>query len=589
MKKIEIFLYSSIAAFLMGFANANFFGKRKKFLKEVKRCIRKICNLKKGKSKNDSKTPRATKVFDKFCEVNSKYWEEKETSANTPIVLIEGLFAESGPNYVMRVGSIAKALEKVKNVKLLVLLRQGEKKEPYKKQIWQSFKMNNFVGIFDDIYKNFSPLKRIKIALLIEGFYWWAKILFLSGKRDEFLLFKYKGVLLGDVLYDEIIKETPVGEHTIKRITSKHKKFFKKLFEYFYVSEALYQEYKFQYYVTSHIQYISYGLPVRYFAHHGITIVETTDDMLYIYDDFEHYPRFHCEVNRMIRKKFDNIFKDEQVQQLAREDLYKRFSGESKQIDAQMAYANKQNYSKQKLKEQLGIQNDNPIVFVFAHIFADTPQGASEKMLFADYYVWLVETIKQIRHINNVNWIIKPHPASAVYGEEGDVAGLVKHYCDEKSSVYICPEDFNTAGVLESANVIVTVQGTVGLEYSCVGIPIVLAGRPFYARFGFTYEPDTKEEYFEQLKNINQIKPLDENQKKTAVTVYKGFHELFNKDFSLIDTEIKNLTWGCGCKQDIFGAFELMTSRLESIDPKTRTLYKQVEEYFSKSFSEAQK
>lgn len=466
---------------------------------------------------------------------------------------------------------------------MLVLLRLSAEKEPYKKQIWQSFKMDNFIGISDDVFDNFSVFKKLKISFLAEVFYWQSKILFLFNKKDDFLNLTYKGILVGDILYDGIIKETPIGEHTIDRISRKHKKFFEKLFVYFYVSEFLYRTYKFKHYITSHTQYISYGLPSRYFSHHGVTVIETTDDMLYIYDDFNHYPRFHCEVNRMIRGKFDDIYKDEELQRLAKEELHNRFSGESKQIDAQMAYSNKQSYSKQMLKEKLGIQNDNPIVFVFAHIFADAPRGLGENMLFTDYYIWLVETIKQIRNINDVNWVIKQHPSSRAYGEEGEVAKLVEKLCKPTSSVFTCPEDFNTAGVLDSANAIVTVQGTVGLEYSCAGIPILLSGKPFYAGFGFTYEPSTKEEYFEQLKNIKNLKPLDEVQKKTAITVYKGFQELFNQDFSLIDTKLKDLTWGCNEKQDILGAFELMTERLQSIDPKTRPLYYQVEEYFSKS------
>lgn len=520
-------------------------------------------------------------VYNKFCDVNSKYWDEIQHEESAGNFLVEGLFGESGPNYVIRVGMISKALEEVTKAKPVVLLRLGALQEPYKKQIWSSFKMGEeYVGIFYDAYHNFSFRKQTEIKFWAQLYYWWSKILLIFKKNNEFANLSFKNMKIGDILYDDIIKETPVGEHTVNKISKKHKEFFRKMFIYIYASEFIYKKYKPKYYVTTHTQYISYGLPARYFAHHGTLVIETTDDMLFIYDDFSKYPRFHSEINRVIKKNFDKIYNDDKIVDAAKLELNKRFTGKLEQIDVQMAYANKQNYSKEMLKDKLGIKNDNPIVFVFAHIFADTPQGASEKMLFADYYIWLIETIKYIRHIRNINWVIKSHPSSKAYGEEGDVAGLVRKYCKFSDTVFVCPEDFSTAGVLDCAKAIVTVQGTVGLEYSCVGIPIVLAGKPFYADFGFTNEPNTKKEYFNQLKNIQNIKPLTEENMRSAITVYKAFYELCNTDFSLVDTKLKDLTWGCMGEPNILGAFELMSERLKKINPKTRSLYKQIKTRF---------
>lgn len=582
MRQFKIFSYYIVSIFCKKLANANCCNKRSKFLKEFKRSMRKMYNIKNARGKKNPKTPKASKVYNEFCNINSKYWEEKKFSENSPTILVEGLFAESGPNYVVRIGAISKTLEKIKDSNLLVLLRISPEREPYKKQIWQSFKMNNFISIFDDVFKNLSYFKKLEISFLSNALYFWSKILFLLNQREQFLQFSFKGVRLGDILYDDIIKETPIGVYTINRITKEHKSFFRKLFIYFYVAEFLYEKYKFEYYVTTHIQYIAYGLVARYFAHRGAIIIETTDDMLFIYDDYNTYPRFHSAVKNMIMENFAEIYNNDTLQEEAKAELNKRFTGQVEQIDVQMAYVNKQNYSKQLLKEKLGINNDNPIVFVFAHIFADTPQGSSDKMLFVDYYQWLKETIKYIKNIDDVNWVIKPHPSSKAYGEEGAIAELVHKCCKPTSSVFLCPDDFSTVSVLDCAKAIVTVQGTVGLEYSCVGIPVVICGSAFYSGFGFTYEPNTKQEYFKQLKNIKDIKSLSENQMKSAITVYKGFCELGNKNFSLIDTRLKDLVWGCHCVPNILGAFELMSKRLQKTDPKTQFFVYQIEKYLTK-------
>ena len=106
---------------------------------------------------------RAKKVFDEFSAVNGKYWKKRSFNPQSTTILVEGFFAESGPNYVIRIGSIAKALEEIKNSNLVVLLELDEKEEPNKTKIWQSFGMDNFIGIYNDVYDNFSSSNKFQI------------------------------------------------------------------------------------------------------------------------------------------------------------------------------------------------------------------------------------------------------------------------------------------------------------------------------------------------------------------------------------------------------------------------------------------
>lgn len=583
MQKIKFKTYYSLAVMYKKFANINFLNKKERWINLFKCYMDKIYELKNGKRKPISQIIKEQKTFENFCTINSGFWEEKPFKKDAPNVLVEGLFAEAGPNYAMRLGMIAKTIERIKNANLLVILRRSGKREALKVKVWQSFKVNNFISIFEDIFFKFSIFKKLQIDFWTEVYYWWAKILLMSGQNQKFLQLSFQGVRVGDILYDEIIKVTPIGEYTIKEISSTYKHFFKQLFIYFFVSEYLYEKYKPEYYIATHSQYISYGMHCRYFANKGTVIIETSDEMLFIHDDASNNPpKYHRILHKMIKENLGKLCCDEQLQEKVKRELNKRFLGESEQIDAQMAYFNKKDYSKDMLKEKLGIKNDNPMVFIFAHIMTDAPQSLSDGTLFADYYKWMLETIKFVSKIYDVNWIIKPHPSSKTYGEVGEVAKMVKEYCSENSSVYVCPDDFSTKGVLSTAHSIVTVQGTVGLEYSCMGIPIVIAGKPYYSGFGFTIEPDSVEEYFNTLKNIRNIKPLDENKMHMARAVYGGFFDRLNKDFSLIDKSLKGLLWGFSGEQDVLGAFDLMSKRLEKIDPRGRESVIQMERYFSK-------
>ena len=533
---------------------------------------------------------REQEVFNKFCDLNKKFWLPKKSPDDSGSVLVEGLFAESGPNYVIRIGIITKAIEEVTGYNSLVLLQKSANEESNKVKIWGSFGFQNFIGIYGDIYEKFSPLKKTLISIIALLYYHYSQALLLFCKKEMFAKIKFKGFEIGDFLYDEIIKENEYienksnKEYTINKIQLKHKKFFLRAFVYFFASEFIYKKFRPKYYVTTHSQYISYGLPTRYFAYKKIPVIETTDDFLFIYDDPSLYPpKFHNAVKTLIKKELSHSPFNKERQELVTTQLNNRFSGKANQIDAQMAYANKHNYSKQELSEKLGINNNHPFVFIFAHVFADSPRGLSDGMLFADFYEWLYQTINYIKNIKDVNWIIKPHPSVKTYGESGEVEKIVKELCGTpESSVFICPENFSTAGVLECAKAIVTAQGTVGVEFSCMGIPIIISGKPFYSGFGFTNEPKTKTQYFKQLRDIKSISNPTPKQIEVARSVYFGFYEVQNKDFSLIDSLLKDKTWGCGCEQDILGAFELMTERLENIDPKQTTLYQQIKSYVEK-------
>lgn len=587
MQEIKFKTYYSLAMMYKKFANINFLNKKESWMARFKCYMEKIYELKHGKRKPMPQILKEQKTFENFCSINSEFWEEKPFKEDAPTILVEGLFAEAGPNYVMRIGMIAKTIEKIKDVNLLVILRRSIKREPLKAKVWQSFKMNNFISIYEDIFFKFSIFKKLKIDFLTEIYYWWSKILLMTGQNQKFSQLSFQGVRVGDILYDEIIKVTPIGEYTIKEISPTYKHFFKRLFIYFFVSEYLYEKYKPKYYISTHTQYISYGMHCRYFANKGTVIIETTDDMLFIHDDFSlNPPKYHNILNNLIKENINNLYNNDEMHEKIKEELNNRFHGKAEQIDARMAYMNKKDYSKDTLKERLGIKNDNPTVFIFAHVMADAPQGLSDGALFVDYYQWIVETIKFAGKIDDINWIVKPHPSSKTYGEVGEVEKMVKELCPENSSVYVCPDDFNTAGVLDAAHAILTVQGTVGLEFSCMGIPIVITGKPFYSGFGFTIEPQSVEEYFNILRTIKELKPLDDNKIRMARAVYGGFFERTNKDFSLIDTTLKDMTWGCACEKDVLGAFDLMSKRLQKIDPRGRESVIQIERYFSKEKQE---
>jgi len=63
---------------------------------------------------------------------------------------------------------------------------------------------------------------------------------------------------------------------------------------------------------------------------------------------------------------------------------------------------------------------------------------------------------------------------------------------------------------MQIAHALVTVRGTIGIEYSCMGIPVVVAGTGSYTCANFAIYPNSIEEYEHVLRNINSLKKLSQ-------------------------------------------------------------------------------
>jgi hypothetical protein len=56
---------------------------------------------------------------------------------------------------------------------------------------------------------------------------------------------------------------------------------------------------------------------------------------------------------------------------------------------------------------------------------------------------------------------------------------------------------------------VLTVNGTVGMEFPCHGVPAVVAGTGRYNHRGFTIDPESQEEYFRILRTLHERPRLE--------------------------------------------------------------------------------
>ena len=67
-----------------------------------------------------------------------------------------------------------------------------------------------------------------------------------------------------------------------------------------------------------------------------------------------------------------------------------------------------------------------PIILVAAHVFSDAPNGLND-LLFDDFHEWLIETCLELKKNEKINFIVKEHPSSSLYGESDKVFEVLKN------------------------------------------------------------------------------------------------------------------------------------------------------------------
>jgi hypothetical protein len=180
-----------------------------------------------------------------------------------------------------------------------------------------------------------------------------------------------------------------------------------------------------------------------------------------------------------------------------------------------------------KYSHQLDFHNSNPVWCVFSHILWDQV-AAYDSLVFESLEEWLLETIKKIISISNVNWIIKIHPHETSYHGFGTTLSLISNkFPSLPPHVKVIASDvqISTEFLMSNIDGAVTAFGTSGIEAAVIGKPVILASNAYYANSKYTFNPKNKYEYFSLLASATSIKLLSHSG-VTAARIFAYLHFL---------------------------------------------------------------
>lgn len=410
--------------------------------------------------------------------------------------------------YNLYASEVASNICKYEQKEYNIISLEGQKK-------WFSKKYINHYN-----YQEFVVRDKITPCMLIKNTLYALKLILVGRTGEALLNFNYKGINVGEYIYDSFIRKPHNGIWTINRL--KVKKHNKNIVYSLCLIDACSKQFKKDkpaYYLTHHTCYDE-GVISAVAEQYGAKIIMCAlgNPVRIIQDANGKYSHYWHDINREMMKELYLVDKksENETYDLAMELLDERHRGDYDK-DTVCAYKDKMVISRDEFNRMLELDDTKKNVVIMAHCFSDWNHCASN-LLFRDYYSWLEEVLKAAKNINNVNWILKLHPSRRLYGESDEANKLIeKHNID---NVKIFPEEYSGESLKNIADVIVTVHGTAGIEYSCCGIPCVLAGDAYYKGYGFTIDSTTKEEYLNRLTQLDKIPRLNNEQIKKACFIF---------------------------------------------------------------------
>ena len=465
---------------------------------------------------NNSIIPTKDKVFRNYIHRNSQKWKDQNNSNNSKNknVLIPRVF--NHPIYITSDIIIAKNLMEIFNANGVALLQSYDLKRII---LFRSYGIKKII-----ILKNFNIFVRLKYFIKAYS------IIKSCKNMDEFLKFNINNVDIGKAVYDHYLRHSGIGT------TNEFNRLFyanlsKSLLIYYQINK-FFKRYKIIASVQSEKQFIPGAIFFQSALANGINV----------YSRVGHLPNKFCakkysNINarytsraRISKKLYDLINKKNRKMavEIGGEIIKKRFENIAKYKIWKEYYGlpdftkgkkkvmiEKKNITKEDLCKKLGWSPDSSIGIIFSSDLTDGVFDSSWS-LFRDRLTWLRETLFEIKKINDVNWLIKPHPNDEVNKVITGTISEVKKICSNCDHIKLFPNDLAIASVPKIADVAVTQRGSASSEYPCFGIPTIIAGETVCSGFGFTIEPKSKEEYFFQLQNTKKLEKLNNNQIELA-------------------------------------------------------------------------
>ena len=352
------------------------------------------------------------------------------------------------------------------------------------------------------IYKSFNVEKglderdfKIDNSIELEGIKLYSKI----KTKMQLVNFKYKGIHIGDLIYDSYLRG--FFKHTVDLKDKRLFVLFLRALKNFKQIEIYLKKNNVQLIIPSHIQYFQYAMLVRIACKKKIKVLKLHssdwgNSKFRLQKINNKFPSEMAIDYIYFKKIFKKLKNKKQKYNLGKKALKLRISGN---FDKNLSYMKKssfykKNNSKNKLFDYL---KGKKIIVVYCHCFFDAPHKY-RNMIFPDFYEQVMYLLKLSKEYRDFIWIFKRHPNELPENNET----FNKLFRDDKNVIFIKNELNNLDFVNLKIKLAITDHGTVAHELAYFKIPVINTGDNPQINYDFNLHAKNKINLSYLVRNI---------------------------------------------------------------------------------------
>lgn len=170
------------------------------------------------------------------------------------------------------------------------------------------------------------------------------------------------------------------------------------------------------------------------------------------------------------------------------------------------------------------LRNLGKYACLFTNLKADTAV-LDRNTIFPSMEQWIIDIIGFWKNqLTDLKLVLRVHPAELMLKDRSlDLVGEnIKEFVNHPNIIFIDPaEEVNSYKLIEQMEFGLVYASTITLEAMFAGKPCIIAGDPFFRTQPFAVAPNTKEEYFELVKqSVNGDLPTKPNKEEIYRYIY---------------------------------------------------------------------
>ncbi|HWS23698.1 MAG TPA: hypothetical protein VN226_04620 [Anaerolineales bacterium] len=168
-------------------------------------------------------------------------------------------------------------------------------------------------------------------------------------------------------------------------------------------------------------------------------------------------------------------------------------------------------------KKELGL-DDRPVTLLATNVLGDS-LTLGRNLFTKSMAEWIAQTVKFYAKHPEAQLVVRIHPGERLMKGPSSMDVISRELPDLPENIRVIGplEKVNTYDLMEAADLGLVYTTTVGLEMAMRGVPVIVAGKTHYRGKGFTFDPNSYDEFFAMNEQQLELpKRLSEKQIELA-------------------------------------------------------------------------